>query len=89
MNVGASFEASLREAPQDEEVDPLREPHGAARHSWSSNTSLIPRCSGEARASKDAPAHLQDAWTEPFAMPPPSDRPAFDLPASRWHWRET
>ena len=36
-----------------------------------------------------------DEWLfitrEPFAMPPPSDRPGFDLPLSsaRWRWRGT
>ena len=44
----------------------------------------------EARDSKDQRAHLQKAWAEPFAMPPPNERPVFELPLpeSRWRWRE-
>jgi hypothetical protein len=90
MNDGASFEArSLRDqAPQDEEVDVLHERSRGGSHSGKSNPPLILRYSGEARASKDAPSLFQ---AEPFAMPPPMERPVFDLPlsASRWRWRGT
>jgi hypothetical protein len=88
MNDGASFEArSLRhQAPQDEEVDVLHERSRGGSHSGRSNPPLILKCSGEARVSKDAPSLFQD---EPFAMPPSTERPVFDLPlsASRWRWR--
>jgi hypothetical protein len=86
INDVAFFEASLREAPQDEDVDVLHKRSGGGSPSGRSNPSLILRRSGKARASKDPPSHVQEAV---FTMPPPRERPVFDLPlsASRWRWR--
>ena len=82
MNDLASFEASLREAPQDGYERVLQFRRSSPEHT---NPAIL-RCSGEARASKDVVTSIQDSLPESFAMPPPNDGPHFDLPLSSTRW---